>query len=457
MTTELDYTFISQLDIADHAVKDDLFLISKIEGNSEYKSYQLSYRQLCSDLMYDADDKIDRRISSWALDLSNAISINIDNIDFLSDTVDDVISAVVKIANCVQTNKSDIQTNKSNISALSNNISYLSDEIDVLRNATGENGIVITTKDRHIVIKHSNSIVPATLQKLYKFTYDSQGHISSSSSVTKDDITALGIPGQDTTYDLATTSTAGLVKLNSASNEELRKYGLSMETDGKAYVNVPWEKYGRASPDIFGFIKTGFAKDLENGQFPVQMNEDGNAYVEISKSDWQAKNNFETNTLTCNKYSTISSITQSEGNIVNIGENTLLYSTMCDLSAAAYNLNIPQLSTNYLKKDFVRLIVADPYIKLNYNDKTITSASIGTRLTDISSIHMMPNVDEGDERDGYYLRAKFNGDSIGDVGCSLPISCGETWTFTLDDGTTVDKQICIFRDPATAPSFDSNL
>ena len=101
MTTELDYTFISQLDIADHAVKDDLFLISKIEGNSEYKSYQLSYRQLCSDLMYDADDKIDRRISSWTLDLSNAISINIDNIDFLSDTVDDVISAVVKIANCV--------------------------------------------------------------------------------------------------------------------------------------------------------------------------------------------------------------------------------------------------------------------------------------------------------------------------------------------------------------------
>ena len=51
--------------------------------------------------MHDADDKIDRRISSWTLDLSNAISINIDNIDFLSGTVDDVISAVVKIANCV--------------------------------------------------------------------------------------------------------------------------------------------------------------------------------------------------------------------------------------------------------------------------------------------------------------------------------------------------------------------
>lgn len=46
---------------------------------------------------------------------------------------------------------------------------------------------------------------------LYKVTVDSEGHVSSTSSVTKSDITELGIPSQDTTYTNATTSEAGLM------------------------------------------------------------------------------------------------------------------------------------------------------------------------------------------------------------------------------------------------------
>ena len=57
---------------------------------------------------------------------------------------------------------------------------------------------------------------------LYKITVDTTGHVSAATAVTKSDITALGIPGQDTntTYANATTSTDGLmsaedkVKLN---------------------------------------------------------------------------------------------------------------------------------------------------------------------------------------------------------------------------------------------------
>ncbi len=48
---------------------------------------------------------------------------------------------------------------------------------------------------------------------LYKITVDSTGHISDVTAVTKEDITALGIPGQDTntTYGAATESTNGLM------------------------------------------------------------------------------------------------------------------------------------------------------------------------------------------------------------------------------------------------------
>lgn len=45
----------------------------------------------------------------------------------------------------------------------------------------------------------------------YKVTVDNTGHVSSVEAVTKDDVTALGIPGQDTTYSPATSSANGLM------------------------------------------------------------------------------------------------------------------------------------------------------------------------------------------------------------------------------------------------------
>lgn len=49
----------------------------------------------------------------------------------------------------------------------------------------------------------------------YKVTVDGTGHVSGTTSVTKADITALGVPAQDTTYSAATSSTLGLVKVGS--------------------------------------------------------------------------------------------------------------------------------------------------------------------------------------------------------------------------------------------------
>ena len=46
---------------------------------------------------------------------------------------------------------------------------------------------------------------------LYKIRVNNLGHVAGAIAVTKDDITALGIPGVDTTYDPATTSSDGLM------------------------------------------------------------------------------------------------------------------------------------------------------------------------------------------------------------------------------------------------------
>lgn len=46
---------------------------------------------------------------------------------------------------------------------------------------------------------------------LYKVTVDAQGHVSGAEAVTKEDITGLGIPAQDTTYQKATAEADGLM------------------------------------------------------------------------------------------------------------------------------------------------------------------------------------------------------------------------------------------------------
>ena len=67
---------------------------------------------------------------------------------------------------------------------------------------------------------YNKYVHPTYTQKasgLYKFTVDGTGHVSATAAVAKADITALGIPAQDTVYTLpqATASTLGGVKVGS--------------------------------------------------------------------------------------------------------------------------------------------------------------------------------------------------------------------------------------------------
>lgn len=59
--------------------------------------------------------------------------------------------------------------------------------------------------------KYVHPSYTAKTSGLYKVTVDATGHVSAVAAVTKGDITALGIPGQDTTYPEATTAKAGLI------------------------------------------------------------------------------------------------------------------------------------------------------------------------------------------------------------------------------------------------------
>ena len=59
--------------------------------------------------------------------------------------------------------------------------------------------------------KYTHPSYTAKASGLYKITVDATGHVSATTAVAKSDITALGIPAQDTKYSNATTSGAGLM------------------------------------------------------------------------------------------------------------------------------------------------------------------------------------------------------------------------------------------------------
>ena len=78
--------------------------------------------------------------------------------------------------------------------------------------ASENNGYIKVDETETLVYSHPS--YTAATEGLYKVTVDAAGHVSGTTAVEKDDITALGIPAQDTTYNNATATEAGLMSAN---------------------------------------------------------------------------------------------------------------------------------------------------------------------------------------------------------------------------------------------------
>lgn len=70
---------------------------------------------------------------------------------------------------------------------------------------------------------------------LYKITTNNLGHVVSATLVTKDDITSLGIPGQDTTYGLASTANNGL--MSATDKSDIASLKSSLDQTQKTIIN----------------------------------------------------------------------------------------------------------------------------------------------------------------------------------------------------------------------------
>ena len=105
--------------------------------------------------------------------------------------------------------------------------------------------------------KYTHPLHTARASGLYKITVDSLGHVTAVAKVEKTDITALGIPGSDTTYSLASAYKNGLMSpaqysklsgIESEANKTTVDDALSGTSANPVqnkilYVALPWEYY----------------------------------------------------------------------------------------------------------------------------------------------------------------------------------------------------------------------
>mgnify|MGYP004630057517 CR=1 FL=1 len=96
--------------------------------------------------------------------------------------------------------------------------------------------------------KYIHPSYTAAAAGLYKVTVDASGHVSATTAVAKSDITALGIPSTNTTYNAATQSANGL--MSAADKKKLDGFGAASSYATMTYVGQQISAAGHISKSI---------------------------------------------------------------------------------------------------------------------------------------------------------------------------------------------------------------
>ena len=158
------------------------------------------------------------------------------------------------------------------------------EDIPDYKNATAEYDGLMSSADKKKLdgiennannYTHPTSAAGAKASGLYKVQTDANGHVIGAVNVAKGDITALGIPAQDTTYVDATTGASGL--MSSADKKKLD--GLDTALAGKANVD---HTHADATTSTSGFMsgadKTkldGIAEGADKTPSVIQLSQGG--------------------------------------------------------------------------------------------------------------------------------------------------------------------------------------
>lgn len=222
LVTGVDATSRNATSVTINYKQSDLSAASNSYANPITKSQTIPAATQSAAGVMTATDKqnLDVNIPNRITNLDNRVTTEVDRLEELIESSSSEITNDLSVE--IQARKdgdAQLQTNINNLESTMN--TELAKKVGKVTVAGSGNAVTtasisgdtltLTKGATYNNYVHPAGSAPSKASGFYKFSTDSTSHVASVTAVAKSDITALGIPGQDTTYGNATQSTSGLM------------------------------------------------------------------------------------------------------------------------------------------------------------------------------------------------------------------------------------------------------
>lgn len=222
LVTGVDATSRNATSVTINYKQSDLSAASNSYANPITKSQTIPAATQSAAGVMTATDKqnLDVNIPNRITNLDNRVTTEVDRLEELIESSSSEITNDLNVE--IQARKdgdNQLQTNINNLQSTMN--TELAKKVGKVTVAGSGNAVTTASISGETLtltkgVTYNNYVHPAgsapsKASGFYKFSTDSTSHVASVTAVAKSDITALGIPGQDTTYGNATQSTSGLM------------------------------------------------------------------------------------------------------------------------------------------------------------------------------------------------------------------------------------------------------
>lgn len=251
LVTGIDATSRNATSVTINYKQSDLSTASNSYANPITKSQTIPAATQSAAGVMTASDKqnLDVNIPNRITNLDNRVTTEVDRLEELIENSSSEITNDLNVE--IQARKdgdAQLQTNINNLESTMN--TELAKKVGKVTVAGSGNAVTtasisgdtltLTKGATYNNYVHPAGSAPSKASGFYKFSTDSTSHVASVTAVAKSDITALGIPGQDTTYGNATQSTSGLM----SAADKAKLDGIS--TGANKYVHPTGEAANKA-------------------------------------------------------------------------------------------------------------------------------------------------------------------------------------------------------------------
>lgn len=222
LVTGVDATSRNATSVTINYKQSDLSAASNSYANPITKSQTIPAATQSAAGVMTATDKqnLDVNIPNRITNLDNRVTTEVDRLEeLIENSSNDIINDLNVEIQARKNGDTKLQTNINNLQSTMN--TELAKKVGKVTVAGSGNAVTtasisgdtltLTKGATYNNYVHPAGSAPSKSSGFYKFSTDSTSHVASVTAVAKSDITALGIPGQDTTYGNATQSTSGLM------------------------------------------------------------------------------------------------------------------------------------------------------------------------------------------------------------------------------------------------------